>query len=76
MNAIRKKAALKVVAEMPKFTSQWRNRYGSTINTDEQGRTYDEAFLDWQAKKFKDLGGSKQNVENNNNYKGYSYEIK
>ena len=54
-----KKAALKVISEMPKFTTQWRAKYGSTINTDEEGKTYDEAFLDWQAKKFKEYGGSK-----------------
>lgn len=74
-----KRAALKVISEMPKFTSQWRAKYGSTINTDEQGKTYDEAFLDWQASRFKELGGSKiKESQSNisNNYKGYSYNIK
>lgn len=54
------KAALTVVAETPKFTAAWRNRYGSTLGTDEQGRTYDEAKLDFQAKRFKELGGVKE----------------
>lgn len=54
------KAGLQVVAEMPKFISAWRNRYGSTIGTDEQGRTFDEAYLDWQSRRFKQLGGKKQ----------------
>lgn len=49
------KAALTVVAETPKFTAAWRNRYGSTLGTDEQGRTYDEAKLDFQAKDLKNL---------------------
>lgn len=52
------KAALQIVAEMPKFTAAWRNRYGSTIGTDESGRTYDEAFLDWQKQRFNQLGGN------------------
>jgi len=54
------KAAFTVVSEMPKFTAAWRNRYGSTIGTNEEGITYDEAFLDWQARRFKELGGVKE----------------
>jgi len=54
------KAGLQVVAEMPKFTAAWRSKYGSTLGTNEQGKTYDEAFLDWQAERFKELGGVKE----------------
>jgi len=57
------KAALKVVSEMPKFVSQWRSKYGSTIATDEQGKTFDEAYLDWQGQRFKELGGQKETQE-------------
>lgn len=56
------KAALTVIAETPKFTAAWRNKYGSTLATDEQGRTYDEARLDFQAKRFKELGGVKESA--------------
>lgn len=52
-----KRAALQVKAEEPKFVAAWRNRYGSTIAVDEQGRTYDEAYLDWQKQRFNELGG-------------------
>lgn len=72
------KAALKVVSEMPRFTAVWRNKYGSTIATDEQGKTYDEAFLDWQAKRFKELGGIKETESQmgSNDYKGHQYKIR
>lgn len=53
-------AALTVVTETPKFTAAWRNKYGSTLGTDEQGRTYDEVKLDFQAKRFQELGGVKE----------------
>jgi hypothetical protein len=72
------KAALKVVSEMPRFTAVWRSKYGSTIATDEQGKTYDEAFLDWQAKRFKELGGIKdtESQMGSNDYKGHQYKIR
>lgn len=60
------KAALKVVSESPKFISKWRNKYGSTLGTDEEGRTFDEAYLDWQSSRFKELGGQKEsNISRN-----------
>ena len=55
------KASLRVVAESPRFISAWRNRYGSTLGTDEEGRTFDEAFLDWQKSRFEELGGKTEN---------------
>lgn len=61
-----KRAALKVVSEMPRFVSQWRSRYGSTIGTDEQGQTFDEAYLDWQARRFQELGGKRGGIESQN----------
>lgn len=80
-----KRAALKVVSEMPRFVSQWRSKYGSTIGTDEQGRTFDEAYLDWQSARFQQLGGRKGGIESSeidsgsqdqNQYGGYSYKIR
>jgi hypothetical protein len=62
------KAAFGVVSESPSFISQWRKNYGSTIGVDEQNRTFDEAYLDWQAKRFKELGGKKEdNIPTSNN---------
>lgn len=61
-----KKAAIKVVAEMPKFTTNWIQSYGSTLNPNESGQSFDDAFLNWQSQAFKKYGGTKNTVKKYN----------
>lgn len=52
------KAGLKMAAQIPTFIGEWRRANGSTINPDRKtGQTYQEAFNEWQAKKYEQFGG-------------------
>jgi hypothetical protein len=51
-------AVEKLSGDIPQFISKWRAENGSTINTDKDGRTYDEVKSEWELKRFEELGGS------------------
>jgi hypothetical protein len=52
------KAGFKMAAQIPTFIAEWRRKNVSTINPDrETGQTYQEAFNEWQGKKYEEFGG-------------------
>ncbi|QOR55471.1 MAG: hypothetical protein ULS35scaffold63_28 [Phage 33_17] len=53
-----KKALLETISEKPSFINEWINNYGSTLNSDERGRTFDKAWKQQSKEIYHQKGGT------------------